>query len=161
MRATTVRIDRFVEKQLADYQTGLIRNLLEINRDLSFSTFEKRKGEEIDFPIAFNDANKQVFTKSLSYFKNPKSFFEKNDKQNMSDELVNVLQPLAEDYLLHEAGRLNHHYANELLNEFNRLVKQMNEQSDDFYLSLLSALDGGVSLELLIEIQQKLTVEIK
>jgi small GTP-binding protein len=161
MRATTVRIDRFVEKQLADYQSGLIRNLLEINRDLSFSAFEKRKGEEIDFPIAFKDANQQVFTKPLAYFKNPKSFFEKNDKQNMSDELVNVLQPLADDYLQHEAGRLNRHYENELLNEFNRLVKQMNEQADDFYLSLLSALDGGVSLELLIDIQQKLTVELK
>lgn len=160
MRATTVRIDRFVEKQLADYQSGLIRNLLEINRDLSFSTFEKRKGEEIDFPIAFKDANQQLFAKSLSYFKNPRSFFEKNDKQNMSDELTNVLQPLADDYLQYEAGRLNRHYSKELLNEFNRLVKQMDEQAEDFYLSLLSALDGGVSLEHLIDIQQKLMVEI-
>ncbi|MFF2450011.1 dynamin family protein [Neobacillus sp. NPDC058068] len=161
MRATTVRIDRFVEKQLADFQSGLIRNLLEINRDLSFSAFEKREGEEIDFPIAFKDANQQLFAKSMSYFKNPKSFFEKNDKQNMSDELANVLQPLADDYLQQEAGRLKHHYADELLNEFNRLLMQMNEQSADFYLSLHSALDGGISLQVLTEIQQKLAGESK
>ncbi|CAH2715574.1 GTPase Der [Neobacillus rhizosphaerae] len=160
MRATTLRLERFAEKLIVDYQSGLFQHLYKINGDLSFSVFEKSKGEEIDFPIAFKDVNQQLFMKAMSYFKNPKSFFEKNEKKSMSDELSNVLQSLADDYLQHESGRLNRHYTKELTIEFNRLIRQMKDQADDFYLSLLSALDGGVSTELLTEIQQKLSLKL-
>lgn len=156
MRATTVRIERFTEKQLADFQSSLIRNLREINSDLSFSPFEVEHKETIDFPIAFINLNNQLFTKAISYFKNPKSFFEKNEKRLMSDELNQVLNGPADEYLAEEAKRLNSHYSDEIIKEFNRLLEQMNEQVNDFYLSHLSALDGGISIELLKDIQQKL-----
>ncbi|WP_066061183.1 dynamin family protein [Neobacillus soli] len=156
MRATTVRLERFAEKLISDYQAGLIRNLQEINQDLSFSAFELKHKEGIEFPVAFNEVDRQLFTKAMSYFKNPKSFFENNDKKFMSDELFQVLNLPADDYLKREAGRINDHYADELTKEFKRLLAQMSEQADDFYLSLFSALDGGVSIEMLTEIQQKL-----
>jgi hypothetical protein len=157
LRATTVRIERFAEKQLTDYQLGLVRNLQEINQDLSFSAFEVLHQEAIEFPIAFNHLNKQLFTKALSYFKNPKSFFEKNEKKLMSDELYQVLNLPAEDYLKLESGRLIKHYSEELTQEFNRLLDQMHEQVDDFYLSHLYTLDGGISIEFLKDIQKKLS----
>jgi GTPase Era involved in 16S rRNA processing len=156
MRATTIRLDRFAEKVIAEYQTGLIRNLQEINGDLSFSVFEIKQEEEIDFQSAFKNIDKQIFSKALSHFKNPKSFFEKNEKKLMSDELTNVLNELTDIYLSEELSRLNHYYATGLTKEFNRLLKQVYEQTDDFYLSLLSTLDGGISIEVLEGIQQKL-----
>ncbi|WHY65446.1 dynamin family protein [Neobacillus sp. SuZ13] len=156
MRATTVRIERFSEKQLADFQSGLIRNLQEINPDLSFSAFEMEHEATIEFPNAFKDVDKQVFTKAMSYFKNPKSFFEKNEKKLMSDELNQALDLPAEEYLAEEAKRLNSHYSDEITTEFNRLLEQMIEQVNDFYLSHLSALDGGISIEFLKDIQTKL-----
>ncbi len=159
MRATTVRLDRFIEKIFTEYQASLTRSLIEINESLSFSPFEKGESTDIDFPIAFKEVNPQLFTKAVSYFKNPKSFFEKNEKKYMIEELHNVLQLQADHYLKHEAGRLNEHYALELQDGFIRLVRQMNEQAEDFYLSLLSALEGGVSIERLTEIEQKLPVE--
>ncbi|WP_160721243.1 dynamin family protein [Bacillus sp. USDA818B3_A] len=157
LRATTVRIDRFIDNLLNDYQDRLTRNLLEINQELSFSVFEKQESNPIDFPIAFKEADPQVFNKALSYFKNPKSFFEKNEKKLMSDELYQVLVILADDYLKTEAARLNHHFDRELKDNYSRLLKQMEVQAEDFYLSLLSALDGGVSIELLMEIERKLS----
>ncbi|WML25843.1 dynamin family protein [Neobacillus sp. OS1-33] len=156
MRATTVRLERFAEKQLADYQSVLIRNLQEINQDLSFSVFEVNHQQSIEFPIAFKDMNKQLFTKALSYFKNPKSFFEKNEKKFMSDELYQVLNIPVDEYLTHEAQRLKTHYSDEIAKEFNRLLEEMNEQVDNFYLSHLSALDGGISIEYLRNIQKNL-----
>lgn len=156
MRATTVRLERFAEKQLADYQSGLIRNLQEINQDHSFSAFEVNHQQAIEFPNAFKDINKQLFTKALSYFKNPKSFFEKNEKKFMNDELYQVLNLPADEYLRYEAHRLKTHYSDEIAKEFNRLLEQMNEQVDNFYLSHLSALDGGISIEYLRQIQKSL-----
>lgn len=155
MRATTIRLDRFAEKLLRDYQSALIQNLQGINGDISFSVFEMKK-EEIDFQLAFIDSDRQIFSKAMSYFKNPKSFFEKNEKKFMNDELTTVLNKLADDYLKEESTRLNQHYSTLLNKEFNRLIQQVNEQTDDFYLSFLSALDGGIPIEVLEGIQQKL-----
>ena len=156
LRATTVRLDRFIEKLFTDYQSGLCRNFFEINPNLSFSPFEKGNSLEIDFPIAFKDLDQQHFAKAMSYFKNPKSFFEKNEKKFMSEELSNVLNGLADHYLQLEADRLSSHYADELDKEFTLLLRHFTEQADDYYVSLLSALGGGVSIEHLTKIEQKL-----
>ncbi|MDF2855675.1 MAG: Dynamin family protein, partial [Neobacillus sp.] len=156
MRATTVRLDRFAEKILADYQKVLIRNLVEINDDLSFSTFETNFEEGMDFPIAFSDINKKMFTKAMSYFKNPKAFFEKNEKKLMSDELQSNLSSPVDDYLKIEAKRVEEYYTKLLSTESERLISQMNAQVDDFYYSLQSALDGGVLIEDLLEVYENL-----
>jgi hypothetical protein len=156
MRATTVRLDRFAEKVLTDYHTDLNQSLMDINGDLSFSSFEMKHEEKIEFEAAFKNVDKQMFTKALSYFKNPRSFFEKNEKKLMSDELYSVLNAPADDYLQTEGERLIGFYMVVLSSEFSRLKLQVEDQVNDFYLSLLSALDGGVSIEHLIEIDQKL-----
>ncbi|WP_423798906.1 dynamin family protein [Neobacillus sp. SAB-20_R2A] len=156
MRATTVRIERFMEKLLRDYQAAQIRTLLDVNQDLSFSPYEKGTAEEIDFPIAFETMEQQAFAKAKSYFKNPRSFFEKNEKKWMSDELNQVLNGPADDYLQNQGSRLKDHYARNLNNEFKLLLAQMKDQTDDFYLSLLAALEGGVSTEILTDILKRL-----
>ncbi|MGG1399436.1 dynamin family protein [Bacillus salipaludis] len=156
MRATTVRLDRFAEKIMADFEISFVRSLMDLNEDLSFSRFELEQGVELEFQNAFKDMNKQSFVKAMSYFKNPRAFFEKNDKKLMLDELMNVLTLPADEYLNDELTRINDHYANILMVEFNKMLSHIEEQSNEFYLSLLSALEGGVSLEVLTDVQQKL-----
>jgi small GTP-binding protein len=156
LRATTVRLERFAEKLVADYQSIMTRRLQEINQDLSFSTFEVKFAGEIEFQAAFKDIPMQLFNKALAYFKNPRSFFEKNEKKLISEELYLVLNSQATHYLKHEASRLNGHYSEIVTKEFTRLLTQMNRQVDDFYVSHLFALDGGVSIEMLTDIQEKL-----
>ncbi len=157
MRATTVRLDRFAEKITAEYQKGLMERILEINPDLSFSLFEFENTAQIDFEIAFKDIQYGLFSKAMTYFKNPKSFFEKNESKLMSDELYRVLSSAADVYLQNEQKRIQMLYGNVMEGELEKLISHMTEQLDDFYLSLLSALDGGVPAEQLIAIQQSLT----
>jgi hypothetical protein len=156
LRATTVRLDTFAGKVLADYYTALTRSMKDINKDLSFSNFEMKHKGEIEFPLGFTDLNKQLFTKALSYFKNPKSFFEKNEKKLMSDELYHVLNVPADDYLNSEGQKLTEYYFGIVSEQFEQLITEIEQQADDFYLSLLTALDGGVSIEKLQEVYQKL-----
>lgn len=156
LRATTVRLDSFARKVLTDYHTVLARSMKEINKDLSFAPYEMKYEGEIEFPLAFSQLNKQLFTKALSYFKNPKSFFEKNEKKFMSDELNTVLNSPADVYLKSEGENLAAFYSRILTGQFEELITQIEEQADDFYLSLLTALDGGVSIEKLQEVYQKL-----
>jgi hypothetical protein len=75
----------------------------------------------------------------------------------MSDELLRILNPIADDYLRVEGERLDQYYTFELNENFNSLLQELSDQADDFYLSILSALDGGVSVDLLLEIKQKMS----
>ncbi len=156
MRATTVRLDRFAEKIISDYQSVLIERLLDANGDLSFTPYEFKNNQEIEFQNAFKDLNSGLFSKAMAYFKNPKSFFEKNEKKLMSDELYKVLQTPAEDYLQKEKDRVTESYTEVLSREFAALLEQMTEQMDEFYVSMLTALDGEVPTEVLNEIHQRI-----
>lgn len=157
MRATTVRMDRFAEKITAEYQAMLVERILEMNQDLSFSLFEFENKAQIDFEVAFKEIQYELFSKAMTYFKNPKSFFEKNESKLMSEEMYRVLSSAADEYLQNEQKRIQTLYGNVMEDEFEQLILHMTEQTDDFYLSLLSALDGGVPAEQLMAIQQSLT----
>ena len=157
MRATTVRLDRFAEKITAEYQIALFEMIREMNQDVSFSFFEYKDKAQIDFEAAFKDIQYGLFSKAMTYFKNPKSFFEKNENKLMSDEIYRVLNTSADRYLQNEQKRIQALYGNVMEGEFEQLISHMAEQADDFYLSLLSALDGGVPSEQLMEIRQSLT----
>lgn len=157
LRATTVRLDRFAEKITTEYQTILLEKLYERNQDLSFSLFEFDNQAQIEFEAAFTDIPYGLFSKAMAYFKNPKSFFENNESKFMRDELYRVLSPIADQYLQHEQKRIQDLYGSLIEDEFKQLIWHMTEQADDFYLSLLSALDGGVPAEQLSEIHQSLT----
>ena len=130
--------------------------MVEINKDISFSSFEMKHNGDIEFPLAFNNLNKQQFSKAMAYFKNPKSFFEKNEKKLMSDELYNVLNGPADDYLKSEGENLVSYYSQILSDQFEKLVTQIEEQAEDFYVSILTALDGGVTIEKLEEVYREL-----
>ncbi|WP_251554735.1 dynamin family protein [Neobacillus muris] len=156
MRATTVRLERFLEKLLQEYQISLQQMINQINPDISFSAYEKRAGKEIDFPMAFKDTTQQDFTKALAYFKNPKAFFEKDEKKLMSTELYSQIDPMADVYLSQESSRLMEHYKEYLTNEYTLLLQEMSEQVKDYFDSLLAALEGGLSIDRLAAIKQKL-----
>ncbi len=153
MRATTVRLDRFAEKTMHNFQLSLINSLNEINHELSYSSFDFNSNADIDFEPAFQNLSHGIFTKALSYFKTPKSFFEKDGSRLMCEELQTLLDGFSDEYLHSASEKINSFYANELAVQFDFLIKQTLEQSDDFYLSLLSALEGGVSLEKLLHTQ--------
>ncbi|WP_042355320.1 dynamin family protein [Bacillus rubiinfantis] len=156
LRATTVRLDRFVEALFADNQQLIERHVHVINREVSFSKFEVQTNNQLDFPIAFIEEDRHVFTKAMSYFKSPKGFFEKDEKRWMAEELQRVLEPLA-DHFLHQQNKvIQEHYLEQIKKELSRFIAETEEQVNEYYVSLLTALDGGVPLERLLEIQQKL-----
>lgn len=156
LRATTVRLDRFAATVTTEYQAALLAAMRDTYPDVSFSLFEWEEQTELEFVPAFTELQAGIFSKALSYFKNPKAFFEKNESKLMSDELQRVLSAKADDYLQPEQARLQDCYGSAMEHAFAKLIAHMNEQADDFYLSLLSALDGGVPEAELLAIRQQL-----
>jgi small GTP-binding protein len=161
MRATTVRLDRFAEKIAAEYQSALGEKLQELNQDLSFSCYECNSKGQLDFAAAFNDMEYGQFAKAMTYFKSPKAFFEKQENKVMSEELYRIFNTAADEYLQTEQNRIRKIYEKDMERTLAELVLHMTEQVDDFYFSLLSALEGGVTAKELTDIRQNLAEVIK
>lgn len=156
MRATTLRLDRFAEKILIEQQCLLTEILQGINQDLSFAQYEFVGSAAIDFSPAFAALPPAMFSRMLAGFKSPKAFFERNEKEQLRNELAQLLASPAEEYLAREQAKLDAVYDELLTAAFAALIKQMQEEVEAFYLSLLSALNGGVSGECLRQVQTQL-----
>lgn len=106
MRATSIRIENHGRKLLEDKQQRFEQKAAMIEPELLLSKAEMGKITVPDFESAFQELSADSFSGALSLFKNAKSFFEKNEKQVMMEQLQEQLEPLADEYLTDQKERL-------------------------------------------------------
>lgn len=156
LRATTLRLESYISKLIAQQQETISKKASNVNSDLTFSTYEPLKMESIEFESAFSNEDTNQFKKALSYFKNPKAFFEKNERKQLADELEKNLQEPAERYLQAESSRLKFHYSSQLMTEFERLLNSLIEQNNEYYEGITAALKDDFPIEELKEIERNI-----
>jgi hypothetical protein len=156
LRVTTLRIEVFIRQLLFQTENSLNAALHEKNQELSFSMFEVDKWESIQFETAFEGLDQQRFKKALTYFKNPKSFFEKNERRFLGEELDANLQQPADEYLIEGKERIKRHYGEQLEFQFQRLQKHLTEQVEEYYEGALATLTNVLSIDELRAIENKL-----
>ena len=156
MRATSLRIEAFMSKILKDFYAAFTAELASKSEGITFSKIEALKFAGIEFQHAFKDLDRGLFKKALSYFKNPKSFFEKNEKRYMAEELELALNEPADRYLSSENSRLKAHYSRMLEAEMIQLLQFLAEQTEEYYSGLTAALGEVLNIEQLKEIKKSI-----
>nr|WP_295971944.1 dynamin family protein [uncultured Bacillus sp.] len=146
LRATTLRIEAFIGKVLTQAEQSLIASLQELSSEASFSTYEMKRLDSIDFETAFITLDKGRFKTALSYFKNPKSFFEKNERKLLGEELESNLQEPADHYLESGKESLKKHYSKQLETEFSSLLAHLSDQAEEFYQGVLASLSNEIPI---------------
>jgi small GTP-binding protein len=147
LRATSLRMDAFLRKQLREFHHSLSNSLNEINKEISISIREVQSNRQLEFTNAFDHVNRAMFHKALATFKNPKAFFEKNEKKKMTDELYDILQQPADEYLKVEGQRLSILYK-EILNElFEQKASTASSEIDAFYSRFISSIENKSQAE--------------
>ena len=146
MRATSLRIEAFIDRLLKEFQQSLFAELIKINKSVSFSQSENISLTGLDFETAFQTLDRSQFKKAMGMFKNPKAFFEKNEKKLMSEEVEKQLQSPAGEYLDSENTRLKTHYIQELNFAFERVRDDVTEQINEYFEGISSALEDNFSI---------------
>ena len=134
----------------------MISDLQEKDSELSFSSFEVGKWESIQFETALVNLDQQRFKKALSYFKTPKSFFEKNERKFLSEELEVNLQEPADEYLIKGKERIKLHYGEQVESKFLKLQKHLIEQAEEYYEGAIATLSNVISIDELREVEKNL-----
>ncbi|MBT2690089.1 dynamin family protein [Bacillus sp. ISL-47] len=156
LRATTLRLETYISKLLGQQQESIAKSAANVNSDLSYSLFEPAALAGIEFESAFSNEDHAQFKKALSHFKNPKSFFERNERKQLADELEKNLQEPADRYLQAESARLKFHYNSLLTTEFERLLDSLLEQTNEYYEGITAALKDDFPIEELKEIEREI-----
>ncbi|MBY0122657.1 dynamin family protein [Bacillus sp. S/N-304-OC-R1] len=157
LRATTLRLETYIGKLCNQAQEMLSQKAAEINNELSFSSYESRNMAGIDFETAFINEDRAQFSKALAYFKNPKSFFEKNERKYLSDELERLIQMPTDNYLQSEGNKLKSHYHAVLNEEYSHLLMILTEQTNEYYDGLLAVLRDDFPIEELERTEKEIT----
>jgi small GTP-binding protein len=156
IRATTLRLEAFIGKILKDRYQHLTEELREKNNGLSFSPFESEKMDGLQVDGAFQSLDMKLFQKALSFFKNPKAFFEKNEKKFMQEELERVLQLPADEYLQFEGEKVKSFYTGTLEEETAKMLNHISEQIDEYYKGIIASLSDEFPIEKLLEVEKQI-----
>lgn len=156
LMATTLRVETFIGKIIKERFEGLTDELQQKQNGLSFSTFEPAKKAGMTFAHPFQTIEDKMFHKALSFYKNPKSFFEKNEKRFMLEELERVLQKPVDDYLNIEGKRVKDHYIQALNKETREMFNHVIEQMNEYYQGILSTLSDDFPIDELIEVEKQI-----
>ncbi|MFP7200667.1 dynamin family protein [Lysinibacillus halotolerans] len=104
LRVTNFRLAQFIQKRIQERFKDEVRSLKELNPSFSFISFESEEPSLLDFKGPFDDEKKYASVKS--YFKNAKSFFEKNEKEQLKAALEELTKPDAQSYLDYEKEQI-------------------------------------------------------
>lgn len=157
VRATTVRIENYIKKALETWQNEVEGHAQKTEKQLSFSSFELDKLRDVKVENHFPAFSAKVEKQAIGYFRNSKAFFEKNEKQKLSDYLEEQTAPLMDHFTKENEKELDRHYQGELENSFTRVKADLDQQLEDFYRGMQSALSEEINTVALEEVYQKIS----
>lgn len=127
LRVTNFRLAQFVARKMKERFKEEALNLKELNHSFSFLTYESDEPKLLEFTGPFAEHSKYESVKS--YFKNQKSFFEKNEKVQLRDALEGLLKPDAQSFLDKEKVRLLDWAIQYIASEGELLRRNISEQA--------------------------------
>ena len=156
MRATAVRLERFLARQGKTLQQKLAKELSEGERDFGFGLEAAECDLGLSFAAAFADVEPEAFAKELALFKSPAQFFEKGGSKVMAQALKEKLRPLVLSHLDKEGARLKESVALAGRAVFDAALAHVKKEVESYYEGHRAALAGGLSAAKLREIRAEL-----
>lgn len=127
LRVTNFRISQLVQKKMGERFKEESRLLKDMNPSFSFITYESADQDLLDFEGPFQ--NIQQYASVKSYYKNNKSFFEKNEKEKLKEALEELTKPHAQQYLDEQKNEIMNWARNYIEAEGERLREHLLHQA--------------------------------
>ena len=151
LRATSLRMENFLNKILNDTQNMLITQILKVDEHLKYHEFEPKKISTPSFENELKNLSPEYFAKELNMFKNAKVFFEKNEKKLMAEAIQNRLNQPLNDYLQKGKDFLENLFDEALEKGFSDLIALLNRETAEQFEGWFSVLDNKIDLDELKE----------
>lgn len=135
LRAVSLRIEAQIRDQVNELGKMLGDNVNKIDTNFVLPDDDVVDLSTPDYNQAFVKLNAKAFSKALSSYKGTKSFFEKNEKEQMKVAIYAILQPYAEEYIESNKKIMKDMYVQQW-------IKIMEESKKVYTKSIDSYIDG-------------------
>jgi small GTP-binding protein len=147
MRATSLRVETFIKRLSKEVHESFLKEANSIDATLQWRFQADVQQSELTFASPFEGMDISRFQKPLSLYKNSKSFFEKNEKEKMSEQLKELISSVVDEYVKAKQVQL----ADIFIASFNQTVEQYQqhllEEIEQTYNSLEEAITHPISMD--------------
>nr|WP_281349746.1 dynamin family protein [Ornithinibacillus caprae] len=156
VRAVSLRIEAFLFDVLKEYH-GEVRNQMQrIDSTFLLPNVEKFDLTTPEYDQALTNVDMNLFSKALSMFKGTKAFFERNEKENMKEEIFTILLPKVRTYLQKIETIMGRVYTEQWQKEVEQHNKRIITEIMGYIDEHLALMTDHVDLDLLKEKQDTL-----
>lgn len=99
VQAVSLRVEAFIQKQASDLYKNLASMSEKMDDLFVLPTHHQQELNTPDYEQAFGQMDMTVFNKALKNFKGTKAFFEKNEKEQMKEDIYSILEPFVKQYI--------------------------------------------------------------
>ncbi|MBO9128191.1 dynamin family protein [Bacillus sp. 165] len=146
MRATSLRIENYITKKLMMHGEQMAVACSSENEQITLTVLDRYEYGAIKYKEPFENLEADAFKKAMSHFKNTKSFFEKNDKKYMQEEMKAVLELHTARYLEEEKSSITEQYKQEQQQSWIQQKQKMQKDCEEYYATLLYVLSNPVDV---------------
>lgn len=146
LRATTLRLEKFLNKQGLTLVQNWQRDVQGYAAGLSLTPYQPRQVETLTFAEEL-PVSAQALQPALSLFKNTKDFFEQDGRVKMRDELEKRLQEPVTAYVAQGSEQLQGQFSTLFAEVVKAERDRVKEQVDSYFTGLLAALEMKVDLD--------------
>ncbi|MBH0160843.1 dynamin family protein [Fictibacillus sp. 26RED30] len=115
-KACSLRLDHWIQKEMKDKMEHLISKAAQEGVSLQERTETGNQFKTPSFSLDFENKDETKLKKWLSYFKNPKQFFEQSGSNELKNHLVDEIDHEVENWLVEADKKLTQHYEDVLVN---------------------------------------------
>ncbi len=155
-RAVTVRIESYMQEKIQEFNGDIAEKGRGIHSDLTLPNAQEVDCATPAFQKPLEQVNKGELDKPLQLFKNTKSFFEKNEKENMKEALQERFNPIVQSYMDEQTTELQTYYEPQWNEHVQREKEQLVKALKEYFEGLRYSLGEGINIEELKEIQKRL-----
>jgi GTPase SAR1 family protein len=155
LRATTLRLEKFVNKLGASLVKQWEREIQAHANGLTLAPYQPRQVETLSFPEEL-PVGSAPLPSALSLFKNTKDFFEQDGKTKMRDELEKLLQQPVSAYMEAAGAQLGDQFASVFAELVASERSRVEEQVEEYFTGVLAALDMNVDIDELLAKQERI-----
>lgn len=146
MRATSLRIETFLRKQLDALYKQIAKTIHEHTTTSFLGEFEVGQIETPQFLQQLTTLQVQSLYEHLSVFKNPKQFFEQNGQETLKERLLQELDGPVENYLKENLQSFQRFYEETFMKGFELMTDQLNREMKDYFDGKLAVLSADVDV---------------
>ncbi|KAA0550174.1 hypothetical protein FZW96_02190 [Bacillus sp. BGMRC 2118] len=161
LRATSVRVEGFVKKQLSSVHSQVNTEIGNIQQTFQLTYKNPDKIELLPFANMAEQLTKEMFQKSLSSYKNAKAFFEKGGKKEMRDELEKLLQEPVSEYVQSNEEIMADYYSSNFISQLEGWKNRAKVETDHYFDGMLEVLSEKIDVDQLKKIETNVTEMIK